>query len=107
MLRVKRPHVEVLDPGCPVQIVTSCPLAQRPAQKPARIPSRAVRVPPEKPHLCLCREFRETDQVWLPDAFQRPLTSRSHAPRIPPPYPPNPPPPLNHPKCSLSPPPSP
>jgi len=34
---------EVLDPGCPVQIVTSGPLAQRPAQQSARIPSRAVR----------------------------------------------------------------
>jgi hypothetical protein len=86
MLGVKRPHVEVLDPGCPVQIVASGPLAQRPAQQPARIPSRAVRVPHEKPGLCLCRECLKMDQVGLPDAFQRPLTSRSHAPRMPRPY---------------------
>src|SRR5439155_20968167 len=71
-LGVKRPHVEVLDPGCPVQIVTGGPLAQRPAQQPTRIPPRAVRVPLEKPGLCPCREFRKTDQVGLPDAFHRP-----------------------------------
>src|SRR5205814_7327063 len=62
-LGVKRPHVEVFDPGCPVQIVTGGPLAQRPAQQSACIPSRAVRVPLEKPGLCPCREFRKTDQV--------------------------------------------
>jgi hypothetical protein len=84
---LKRQDVEVLDPGGPIQVVASGPLAQRPAQQPTCIPARAVRVPREKRPLCLCREFRQADQVWLPMLSSDRSLPGSHAPRMPPLYP--------------------